>query len=232
MPFHFRTVQKPVTTFLLTLPIIIFTKSHVIDVARVSGPSMSPTLNTPPAPRSPYPLPSTNSHTDPTTVLPSTSRDFILISKWNTAHKLRRGQIVVLRSPINPEAAVVKRVIGLEGDVVRVKTGRRLGWQRTGRGGSLYGRALMPGDLIVVPPGHCWVEGDGEISRDSNDFGAVSISCVQGRVAGRLFPSSQSGILERLDESENMIRPDAIVKRSRIEMPPVRRYVPGSFGLW
>lgn len=74
---------------------------------------------------------------------------------------------------------MVKRVIGLEGDVVRVKTGRRLGWQRTGRGGSLYGRALMPGDLIVVPPGHCWVEGDGEISRDSNDFGAVGSWCFQ-----------------------------------------------------
>lgn len=63
-------------------------------------------------------------------------------------------------SPLDPRKMVIKRVVGLEGDVVRL------------RGTS---------EPVHVPPGHVWVEGDdGLHSRDSNLYGPVSGNVEMG----------------------------------------------------
>jgi len=52
----------------------------------------------------------------------------------------------------------VKRIIGLEGDTVRPRPNSK-----------------SRGELIKIPKGHCWVEGDNwASSRDSNSFGPVN----------------------------------------------------------
>ena len=62
--------------------------------------------------------------------------------------------MVVLHSPTHPGDVLVKRVVGVEGEVVETKGHRSC--------------------HVVVPRGHCWVEGDNQkSSRDSNLFGAV-----------------------------------------------------------
>ena len=62
--------------------------------------------------------------------------------------------MVILHSPTHLGDVLVKRVVGVEGEVVETK-----GHQSR---------------HVVVPRGHCWVEGDNQkSSRDSNLFGAV-----------------------------------------------------------
>lgn len=68
---------------------------------------------------------------------------------------------------------MVKRVVGVEGDLVRLRRNARVldGLERDGMGGGFAGAA---GGVVEVPKGHLWVEGDeGFHSRDSNDYGPV-----------------------------------------------------------
>jgi inner membrane protease subunit 2 len=64
----------------------------------------------------------------------------------------------------------------------------------------------MPGDLvktihhkqkyIVVPQGHCWIEGDNfESSYDSNAFGCIPLGLIVGKVKFILYPLDRVSIL-------------------------------------
>lgn len=60
----------------------------------------------------------------------------------------------VCRNPFDPNERVVKRLIGVDGDWVRPRGNKH--------------------DVLRVPEGCCWVEGDNPgISGDSNQFGPV-----------------------------------------------------------
>jgi signal peptidase I len=60
----------------------------------------------------------------------------------------------VYTSPRNPSQLVVKRVIGLPGDVIQT--------------------LQYKDQYVTVPDGHCWVEGDNHgQSEDSNKYGPV-----------------------------------------------------------
>ncbi|KAG0169851.1 hypothetical protein DFQ30_003140 [Apophysomyces sp. BC1015] len=84
-------------------------------------------------------------------------RDVVLLNKWAvTDHELERGEVVTLTSPTDPKCTMTKRVIAIQGDVVRPLR-----------------RDKEP---VHVPKGHCWVEGDEAFhSRDSNTFGTSPI---------------------------------------------------------
>ena len=85
-----------------------------------------------------------------------------------------RGDVVVLRSP-QDDALITKRVVGVAGDRVR-------------RRNSV--------SQFVVPRGHLWIEGDNdEVSLDSTQFGAVSSEAVEARVACKLWPPSEVGVV-------------------------------------
>lgn len=103
------------------------------------------------------------------------SDDWVLVDVRNgIKSSLRRGMVVVYRSPHNPERWGVKRVIALQGDKVTPKSG--------------YPGGDQP---IIVPWGHVWVEGDAEDrdkSLDSNWFGPISQNLIVGRVTWVLWP--------------------------------------------
>ncbi|KAJ6257045.1 hypothetical protein Dda_7929 [Drechslerella dactyloides] len=117
------------------LPVAIFFFDNVYHVSWVSGRSMYPTF-----------LPDSNAG----------ARDLVLLKKWNAKKNLHRGEVVVYRSPTDPEITAIKRIVGLEGDVVATK-------------------APFPLGEVVVPRNHVWVEGDDIHSHDSNHFGAVCL---------------------------------------------------------
>jgi signal peptidase I len=103
------------------------------------------------------------------------SDDWVLVDvRTGVKSSLRRGMVVVYRSPHNPERWGVKRVIALQGDKVTPKPG-------------------YPGgdEPLIVPWGHVWVEGDAEDrnkSLDSNWFGPISRNLIIGRVTWVLWP--------------------------------------------
>ncbi|KAF4032335.1 Signal peptidase S26 [Phytophthora infestans] len=78
-----------------------------------------------------------------------------------------RGELVELRSPTRHMGeTIIKRILALEGDVVELQP----------RFDDNYK------DIITVPKGHVWVEGDNATcSIDSRYFGAVPVALLTGR---------------------------------------------------
>ena len=79
------------------------------------------------------------------------------------------GDLVAVTSPFNPREVLVKRLVGLENDIVRVKPQNSQD--------NRYQNAER------VRPGCCWVSDDDTDSRnDSRVYGQVPLSLLQGRV--------------------------------------------------
>ena len=135
------------------------------QVARVEGQSMAPTL---------------------------ADQDRLIVNKF--AYRLgvpRRGDIVMLYYPLNPDKSFVKRVIAKEGDVVRIVDGK------------VYVNN-EPRDDVFVPPtyrshedfssitvkqGYYFVMGDHRNnSSDSRHWGMVPKKYIIGRVQVRWWP--------------------------------------------
>jgi inner membrane protease subunit 1 len=86
--------------------------------------------------------------------------------------------MVTALSPYEPGGAIVKRVIGLPGDIVCVV--RQHGAEPVA--GEMEGPSAG-GKYIIVPQGHCWVEGDNAPwSVDSRHYGPLPLGLVVGKV--------------------------------------------------
>jgi len=103
----------------------------------------------------------------------SARKDTVLLNRWVawlSPEELRRGDVVTLRDPTNPDLLITKRILALSGDIVRT---------------------LPPyaDQYVRIPPWHAWVEGDEPFrSSDSNHFGPVSLGLVDARVEAILWP--------------------------------------------
>jgi signal peptidase I len=126
--------------------------------------------------------------------------DRVLVNKLSyNLHDINRGDIVVFERPPNePDTGIkdlIKRVIGLPGDVVEARDGRVV----------INGRYLdepyvhcpTPGELTCtdsfegkpVPEGELFVMGDNRTaSSDSRVFGTISADLVVGRAFVKVWP--------------------------------------------
>jgi len=145
----------------------VWVDSRYGGLRRVEGPSMSPTLNL-----NEYDeVKVSDQHTGPGSFNDLEQyNDFVLFSRRAT---IARGDVVVLDDPKNESIVAVKRVIGLPGDRVTP-----LGFNQ---------KLLEP---VVLEKGQVWVESDSWGYRDSNLYGPVPVSCLQGKVvaASKLAP--------------------------------------------
>jgi len=139
--------------------------TFVFQVARVEGQSMAPTLE---------------------------DQDRLIVNKF--VYKIgepRRGDIVMLYYPLNPEKSFVKRVIAEEGDTVRIVDGR------------VYVNDIpLKDDYVppefrshddwgpqVIPEGYYFVMGDHRNnSSDSRHWGMVPKKYIIGKVQLRWWP--------------------------------------------
>ncbi|XP_039969424.1 mitochondrial inner membrane protease subunit 2 [Bactrocera neohumeralis] len=139
--------RKFIKSVLLGIPIGVTFLDCVGYVARVDGISMQPALN------------------------PDASQtDYVFLSRWavRTCH-VDRGDIVSLISPKDPTQKIIKRIVGLQGDVVST-----LGYKH---------------EIVRIPEGHCWVEGDHTgHSLDSNTFGPVAQGLLTARATFIVWP--------------------------------------------
>ncbi|XP_073921139.1 mitochondrial inner membrane protease subunit 2 isoform X3 [Castor canadensis] len=87
------------------------------------------------------------------------------------------------RSPKNPDQKIIKRVIALEGDIIRTMGHKN--------------------QYVKVPRGHMWVEGDHHgHSFDSNSFGPVSLGLLHAHATHILWPP------ERWQKLESILPPE------------------------
>ncbi|KAJ3851722.1 peptidase S24/S26A/S26B/S26C, partial [Lentinula lateritia] len=122
---------------------------YVGTVSLMSGPSMLPTL--------------------------AASGEVVIEDRFSlrlNPASLARGDLVVVRSPIDPTAIVCKRIIGLPGDVVCVDP---------------TGSKAPSTEHLLVPKGHIWICGDNMThSRDSRDYGPVPIALIRSKLFARV----------------------------------------------
>ncbi|ETS82410.1 hypothetical protein PFICI_04286 [Pestalotiopsis fici W106-1] len=142
--------------FATWIPVVVMLKSYVGEVVSINGPSMYPYLN---------------SDKDS-----SLRRDLVWSYKFRPQEGLARGMIITFWSPLDPEKVVVKRIIGLEGDIIRT-------------------REPYPARTVQVPVGHIWVEGDGAArdTLDSETYGPISTGLVIGKATHILWPLHKAG---------------------------------------
>jgi signal peptidase I len=108
-----------------------------------------------------------------------------------------RGDIIVIRPPRHTTVPLIKRVVGLPGDLIEIKLN-----QVYVNGEPLDEQYLeqptlgaMPESL--VPEGHVLVLGDNRrASNDSRSFGMISYEDIIGRAWLRYWPPEQFGLMD------------------------------------
>lgn len=126
-----------------------------------------------------------------------------------------RGDIVISQNPIDPKTMICKRIKGIPGDKVHIKSQLNLFSDTQSaitprqqedsviRFGTFnpndvddeetdnqnYSAGMLRSKTIIVPNGHLWLEGDNsENSMDSRHYGPVPMGLIQSRAFCRLLP--------------------------------------------
>lgn len=136
-------------TCIFSVPVGITFTDIVGYVARVDGTSMQPILN------------------------PDCCTDYVFLNRWCVrSFVVSRGDVVALTSPKDPGQKLIKRVVGLEGDIINTHNHKK--------------------PFVRVPEGHCWVEGDNTgHSMDSHLFGPVSVGLITAKATAIVWPPSR-----------------------------------------
>jgi signal peptidase I len=133
------------------------------------------------------------------------SGDYIFTSK--VTYKMRfyqRGDVIVFKSPHNPDIEYIKRIIGIPGDEVMVKdnevfvNGKQLTENYIAAKTNLWeGGYSKNGEAAKVADGMLFVMGDNRPrSSDSREFGTITQASVIGQVFYRYFPPSKMGTID------------------------------------
>lgn len=130
--------------------------------------------------------------------------DYILTSRITYKFRqIERGDVIVFKSPQNPDIEYIKRVIGLSGDTVIVKSGYvyvngvELQEQYTKTETSAtQGGVVKENEPLRIPKDYIFVMGDNRNeSSDSRVFGPVRKSSIIGLVFYRYFPATKLGCI-------------------------------------
>lgn len=126
--------------------VVYCTLEYVGDFVICQGPSMEPTI---------------------------ISNDIVLTEHISVMlKKIKKGDIIVSKSPSNPKQYICKRVLAMPGDKVR--------------------KGFL---ASVVPQGHVWLEGDNKSnSTDSRDYGPVPIGLIRSKAVCRIYPFKRARI--------------------------------------
>jgi signal peptidase I len=109
-------------------------------------------------------------------------------------YSLRRGDIIVFASREDPTKDLIKRVVGLPGERVRIVGGQvHINGKKIEEGYATHSRrerGRAP-KSERIPPGHYYVLGDNRPdSHDSRFFHSIPEASIKGKVVVRWWPLS------------------------------------------
>lgn len=119
----------------------------------------------------------------------------------------KRGDVVVFKAPINESEEFIKRIIGLPGERVMVKSGRvyindKVLDESAYLDASVYTSAadfLAEGQAYTVPAGKYFVLGDNRPhSSDSRYWGPITKKEITGRAWLIYWPISRVGVVKKV----------------------------------
>jgi len=129
--------------------------------------------------------------------------DYILTSRITYKfRRIERGDVVVLKSPKNPDIEYIKRVIGLPGDTLLISSNGNvminnnlLTENYIATTTNLWEGGCIKADVpYIVPNDEVFVMGDNRPrSSDSREFCSVPIQSLIGQVFYRYFPAEKIG---------------------------------------
>lgn len=116
----------------------------------------------------------------------------------------KRGDVIVFRSPQNPDIDFIKRIIGLPGDRVKLSNNKfyinGVELDEEYLRDDLYtyqGSYLKDGQETIVPPDHYFVSGDNRPrSSDSREWGPITRDSIIGKSQLRYWPFNRFGLIE------------------------------------
>ncbi len=122
----------------------------------------------------------------------------LIEDKWSYRfHEPQQGDIVIINGP-ESEVRLIKRVIGLPGDVISFHDGQVYVNDVLLEESYVFGKTF-PGKLampLTVPEGEVFVMGDNrEHSLDSRDLGPIALSSIEGKAVFRIWPLPSFGDL-------------------------------------
>jgi signal peptidase I len=134
--------------------------------------------------------------------------EYILTNKYE--YKIadpRRGDVIVFKSPQNPDVDYIKRVIGLPGERVKLMNNHYyindVELKEEYLAPTLYtyyGAFLHDGQEIIVPENNYFVSGDNRPrSSDSREWGTIERSSIIGRSQLRYWPFERFGIIPQVN---------------------------------
>jgi len=130
--------------------------------------------------------------------------DYILTSRLTYKfRRLERGDVIVFKSPKNPDIEYIKRIIGLPGDIITIKNSQvfvnnnLLTEKYIASATNLWdGGCIKDNVSYTVPQDYIFVMGDNRPrSSDSREFCAVTIDSIIGDVFYRYFPANVVGVV-------------------------------------
>ena len=160
-------------TFVGSIFVVVYL--FIMQPNQVKGPSMEPTFH---------------------------SGEYIFTSKVTYKFRpMERGDVIVFKSPKNPDQEYIKRIIGLPGDTVKVRggevyvNGAQVNETYISDKTSVFEGGFAQEDVpITVPSGKLFVMGDNRPhSSDSREFGPIDQESLIGQVFYRYFPTDRMG---------------------------------------
>lgn len=129
--------------------------------------------------------------------------EYLVIDKLTTRfHKPERGDVIIMRFPLEPDIYYVKRIVGLPGEVVRLEKGVVTIVLPDGKAETLTEPYLEPDKpggataTVMLTSDEYFVLGDNRRqSSDSRDWGPLQEKFIVGRAFARLYPFGKFELL-------------------------------------
>lgn len=172
-------LREMIETVLLTLLIYVIVRTFLFENYRVVGHSMLPTLE---------------------------DDQFLIVNKLGyRLYEPQRGDIVVFVDPRTPNRKLIKRVIGLPGEVIELRHGQVYVDQRLLDEPYIaaFGRYSEP--PMPIPEGQYYVLGDNRNnSSDSHNWGMLPEDKIVGKAWLTYWPPAAWGVIPNADYTNSL----------------------------